>query len=67
MHYNLNSAVARSNPFNRLSQQSSHELATAAFALQLGAREYVSQYSCDASDFEKVYERCELDMYWGWP
>lgn len=66
MHYNRNSAVARSNPFNRLSQQSSHELATAAFALQLGAREYVSQYSIDASDFEKVYERCELDMYWGW-
>ena len=67
MHYHRNSAVARSNPFNRLSQKSSRELATAALALQLGAREYVSQYSLDASDFEKVYERCELDMYWGWP
>lgn len=67
MHYHYNSAVARSNPFNRLSQNSSRELATTALALQLDAREYVSQYSIDASDFEKVYERCELDMYWGWP
>lgn len=67
MHYHRNSAVVQSNPFNRLSQSSSRELATAAFAHQLDAREYVSQYSLDAMDFEKIYERCELDMYWGWP